>query len=166
MLLTARTPPVPIFHSCRNFSLSLPSSEGTSGRASVVRIVIANRQVPGSNPPKDTGEFCDTTHIRPVMAIPETSTTGATYESRILEVLTKGGPLQALSRRGYRTVFRSESFPQLTGLQPVHSTGPGCGCRQICGCPMALGCGATSHIFQPQSDVDPERMGSSSANTP
>ena len=29
-----------------------------------------------------------------------------------------------MSRRGYRTMFRSESFSQLTRLQTVHSAGP------------------------------------------
>ena len=33
------------------------------------------RQVPGSNLPEDTGNFCDSAHIQP--AIPETPTTGA-----------------------------------------------------------------------------------------
>ena len=49
-----------------------------SGRFWACSIVIAIYRVPGSNPPEDMGNRCDSTHIRPVVAIPETPTTGAT----------------------------------------------------------------------------------------
>ena len=41
----------------------------------------------------------------------------------------------------------SKATSQLTRLQTVHSTGPRYGCRQICVCPMASGCGLPPHIY-------------------
>ena len=49
--------------------------------------------VAGSNPPDDKGNFCDSAHIRPVVATPETPTTGATQKSSWnFGWFTKGGP--------------------------------------------------------------------------
>ena len=43
--------------------------------------MVAVHRVAGSNPPTDKGIFCDSAHIRPVVAIPETPTTGATHKT-------------------------------------------------------------------------------------
>ena len=80
---------------------ALHASIGASGRAWAVSIVIANRQVPGSNPPEDTGNFCDSAHIRPVVAIPETPITGATQKSLLeFRVVYKGRAPPSIVQQG------------------------------------------------------------------
>ena len=51
-----------------------------SAPARVVSMMVAVHRVAGSNPPTDKGIFCDSAHIRPVVAIPETPTAGATQK--------------------------------------------------------------------------------------
>ena len=75
-------------------------------------MIVADHQVAGSNPPTDKGIFCGSAHIRPVVATPETPTTGATQNPPWnFEWFTKGGPSTHCHEGGIGNMFRSESFP-------------------------------------------------------
>ena len=87
------------------------------------------------------GIFCDSAHIRPVVATPETPMTGATPNPPgISSGLQREAPPR-MSRRGYRTMFRSESFPSCQGCSLCIVPAPDSGCRRVCVCPMASGYG-------------------------
>ena len=75
-------------------------------------MIVAVHRVADSNPPTDTGIFCDSAHIRPVVAIPETPTTGATQKNLLkFRMVYKGGPSTHCHEGGIGNMFRSESFP-------------------------------------------------------
>jgi len=67
--------------------------------ARVVSRAIANRQVAGSDPPEGTGNFCDSAHIRPVVAIPETPTNGAIQQSSLKVAWFTEGPPPCIVQR-------------------------------------------------------------------
>ena len=97
--------------------------------------------IAGSSPPTDKGIFSDSAHIRPVVAIPETPTTGATQKPPgISNGLQREAPPRIVTKGVYETCLGVIS--QLTRLQTVHgSPAPDSGCRRICVCSMALGYG-------------------------
>ena len=86
------------------------------------------------------GIFCDSAHIRPVVATAETPMAGATPNPPgISSGLQREAPPR-MSRRGYGTMFRSESFPSCQGCSLCIVPAPDSGCRRVCVCPMASGC--------------------------
>ena len=92
-------------------------------------------------PPMTRGIFCDSAHIRPVVATPETPMTGATPNPPGISSGPQKEAPPRMSRRGCRTILRSESFPSCQGCSLCMGPAPDSGCRRVCVCPMASGCG-------------------------
>ena len=69
------------------------------------------RYFAGSNPPMTRGLLCDSAHIRPVVATPETPTTGATSNPPGFSSDYKGRPLHACPEEGIGPNLGVSHFP-------------------------------------------------------